>query len=77
MDLKSENDKILDDMIEDIENKIKIRLVDINELKYWRRIRNKVIHENLKIDRDKAEKGKEFFDEFYKKMYNAYMNYTI
>jgi hypothetical protein len=75
-DLKSENDKIIDDMIEDIGNKIEIRLVDINELKYWRRIRNKVIHENLKIDKDKAEKGKEFFDEFYKKMYNAYTKYT-
>ena len=64
-------------MIEDIGNKIEIRLVDINELKYWRRIRNKVIHENLKIDKDKAEKGKEFFDEFYKKMYNAYTKFTM
>jgi len=73
--LKSENDKIIDDMIEDIGNKIEIRLVDTNELKYWRRIRNKVIHDNLKIDKDKAEKGKEFFDEFYKKMHNAYVKY--
>ena len=76
-DLKSENDKIIDDMIEDIGNKIEIRLVDINELKYWRRIRNKVIHDNLKIDKAKAEKAKEFFDEFNKKMHNAYINYNI
>ena len=77
MDLKSENGKIIDDMIEDIGNKIEIRLVDINELKYWRRIRNKVIHDNLKIDKDKAEKGKEFFDELYKKLYNEYNKYTV
>lgn len=76
-DLKSMNDKIIDDMIEDIGNKIDIGLVDINELKYWRRIRNKVIHDNLKIDKDKAEKGKEFFDEFYKKLYNEYTKYTV
>ena len=76
-DLKSVNDKIIDDMIEEIGNKINLRLVDINELKYWRRIRNKVIHDNLKIDKDKAEKGKEFFDEFYKKLNSEYNKYTV
>ena len=76
-DLKSTNDKIIDDMIEDIENNIEISLVDINELKYWRRIRNKVIHQNLKIDKDRAEKGKEFFDEFYNKFCNSYTKYKL
>lgn len=76
-DLQSENNKIMDDMIEEISDKIGKRIVDINELKYWRRIRNKVIHENLKIDKNKAEKGKEFFDEFYKKLYDEYSNYSF
>jgi len=64
-------------MIEDIEKSIEISLVDINELKYWRRIRNKVIHENFKINKDKAEKGKEFFDELYNKFYNSYTKYKL
>ncbi|KKM62447.1 hypothetical protein LCGC14_1521620, partial [marine sediment metagenome] len=74
-DLKTENGKIIDDLIEDIVKKIEIPLVDINEFKYWRRIRNNIIHQNLKIDKDRADKGKEFFDELYRKMSKSYIKY--
>ena len=55
----------VDNIINEIERELNLELTDHEELKYWRRIRNKIIHEHLKIERDKAEKGKEFFDELY------------
>ena len=60
-----EKDLKVDDIIDRIEEKLHIKFTDYEELKYWRRIRNKIIHEHLKIEKDKAEKGKEFFDELY------------
>jgi len=55
----------VDEIIDRIEKKLEVKFTDYEELKYWRRIRNKIIHEHLKIERDKAEKSKEFFDELY------------
>ena len=55
----------VDNIINEIERELNLELTDHEELKYWRRIRNKIIHEHLKIEKDKAEKGKEFFDELY------------
>ena len=62
--LETEDVKV-DETIRQIELKLENELTDHEELKYWRRIRNKIVHEHLKIDKDKAEKGKEFFDELY------------
>lgn len=67
-ELKYENDMKVDDYISEIEKKVNETIGEPEEIKYWRRIRNKVIHENLKIKLDKAEKGKEFFDEIYGKL---------
>ena len=58
----------VDSIINGIERELNLELTDHEELKYWRRIRNKIIHDNLKIEKDKAEKGKEFFDELYKNL---------
>ncbi len=55
----------VDNIINEIERELNLELTDHEELKYWRRIRNKIIHEHLKIEKDKAEKGEEFFDELY------------
>ena len=55
----------VDSIINGIERELNLELTDHEELKYWRRIRNKIIHDNLKIEKDKAEKGKEFFDELF------------
>lgn len=64
-EFKHEDDKKVDDLISEIGQKLDRELVDEEEIKYWRRIRNKVVHQNLKIPLDKAEKGKEFFDEIF------------
>ncbi len=62
--LEGEDLKV-DNIINEIERELKLELTDHEELKYWRRIRNNIIHDHLKIEKDKAEKGKEFFDELY------------
>jgi len=67
-----DEDLKVDEIIDRIEKKLEVKFTDYEELKYWRRIRNKIIHEHLKIERDKAEKGKEFFDE----LYNNLMKYS-
>lgn len=64
-EFKHEDDKKVDDLISEVGQKLNRKLVDEEEIKYWRRIRNKVVHQNLKISLDKAEKGKEFFDEIF------------
>ena len=64
-DKKEGEDLKVDNIIAEIERELNLELTDHEELKYWRRIRNKIIHDNLKIEKDKAEKGKEFFDELY------------
>ena len=64
-DIQKENDFKVDDAISQIEEELDKKLVDFEELKYWRRIRNKIAHEHLEVDENKAEKGKEFFDELY------------
>ncbi len=68
-EFKHEDDKKVDDLINEIGIKINKKLVDYDELKYWRRIRNKVVHQNLKVSLDKAEKGKEFFDEIFDRLF--------
>ena len=60
-----DEDLKVDEIIDRIGKKLGVKFTDSEELKYWRRIRNKIVHEHLKIERDKAEKGKEFFDELY------------
>ena len=68
-EFKHEDDKKVDDLINEIGTELNKKLVDHDELKYWRRIRNKVVHQNLKVSIDKAEKGKEFFDEVFDKLF--------
>lgn len=67
--LEGEDVKV-DEIINQIESKLEKELTDHEELKYWRRIRNKIIHAHLKLDKDRAEKGKEFFDELYNNLSN-------
>ncbi len=67
--LEGEDVKV-DEIINQIESKLEKEFTDHEELKYWRRIRNKIIHEHLKLDKERAEKGKEFFDELYNNLSN-------
>lgn len=64
-DFKEENNLNFDDIIRSIEEKTNKKVVDFEELRYWRRLRNKIIHEHYKIEKNKAEKCNEFIDEFY------------
>lgn len=67
------DDLKVDDIINKIESQINKSLVDHEELKYWRRIRNKIVHDHAKIEKDRVEKGKEFFEEFFKNL-NKYLS---
>jgi len=63
----------VDDIINKIESQLNENLVDHEELKYWRRIRNNIIHKHAKIEKDNVEKGKEFFEALFKNL-NKYLS---
>jgi len=57
-----ENDLNLSEIIEAIEQKLGVNFVIVEELNEWRIIRNKIVHEHLKIDEKQAVKANVFFD---------------
>jgi len=71
--LKNNSNLKVDDIINKIESQLDENLVDHEELKYWRCIRNDIIHKHTKIEKDNVEKGKEFFEEFFKNL-NKYLS---
>lgn len=72
-EVENNDDLKVDDVINKIEIQLNENLVDHEELKYWRRIRNNIIHEHAKIEKDNVEKGKEFFEELFKNL-NKYLS---
>lgn len=52
----------IDDILYEIENKKNEKIVDHEQLKKWRRIRNRIAHDHVKIKEEKAIEAKEFFD---------------
>jgi hypothetical protein len=55
----------VDDLINEIEHKLNKKIVDHKKLKYWRRLRNDVIHKDIEVKKDQAEKGKTFFNDLF------------
>ncbi len=66
-ELTKENDLQLEDIFKKIEEKLNEKFVDYEELKNWRVIRNKIAHEHYKINKDKVERSKKFFDGLFDK----------
>jgi len=62
--LKFNNENKIDDIICQIEDEREKNIVDHNRFRYWKNIRNRVSHENFKLNKEQAEKGKDFFNEF-------------
>ncbi len=62
--LKFNNENKIDDIICQIEDEREKNIVDHNRFRYWKNIRNRVSHENFKLNNEQAEKGKDFFNEF-------------
>jgi len=57
-----ENNLNLTEIIEAIEQKVGVNFVIVRELNEWRIIRNKIVHEHLKIDEKQAAKANVFLD---------------
>lgn len=53
------------DTIKKIEKKLNVRSGKLKELNEWRKVRNKIVHQHLKVDRKKAEDAKQFFNQLY------------
>ena len=52
----------LSEVIEAIEQNLGVNFVIVEELNEWRIIRNKIVHEHLKIDEKQASKANIFLD---------------
>ena len=61
---ENKEDVNLSEILASIENKIGKNLNIIDDLHSWRKIRNDIVHEHLKIDQDTANRGGEFFRRF-------------
>ena len=64
-ELNKDNELKLDEIIIELNKGMESKLVDLKELRNWRKLRNKIIHEHFKLDKDKAMRGKEFLEELY------------
>jgi len=60
-ELERDDERKIDIVINQIEAETKKKVVDLDILDNWRNIRNKIAHENWKIDRNKAEQARSFF----------------
>jgi len=64
--IKDDDHPNLTEIIKKIENNLNIRSGILKELNEWRVVRNKIVHEHLKVDRKKAEGAKQFFNQLYR-----------
>ena len=64
--IKNDDQLNLTEIIKKIEKKLKIHSGILKKLNEWRLVRNKIVHEHLKVDRNKAESAKQFFNQLYK-----------
>ena len=58
------NNTVIEETVAKLEGHYSVKIVDKDELKYWRRLRNEIIHENRKIDAKTCERSRMFFKEF-------------
>lgn len=61
-------DALLEDLLREIEQSCNRSLIKNEEITKWRRIRNQIIHDNLKLEIKEYEKAQDFFDNMIKKM---------
>jgi len=66
-----ENKEInLDEILNFIEKVKNQKFIDYEQLNYWRNIRNKVVHENFKVDKQMSDKAKLFFEDLHSNLKN-------
>lgn len=65
MKSQSEDDFKLDETLKRIETMTGIKILDYEEFKFWRQLRNEIVHEHKKVSRDTLEKAKNFFSSLY------------
>ena len=62
--IKFNNENRIDDVIRQIEDELERNMVDHKKFGYWRNIRNRISHENYKINGEQAERGNIFLNNF-------------
>ena len=60
----------LDETLSKIENSLNEKILEYEELNYWRQIRNEIVHEHKKVSKDTMEKAKIFFTNLYSSLDN-------
>ncbi|MBD3338660.1 MAG: hypothetical protein GF353_06115 [Candidatus Lokiarchaeota archaeon] len=66
----------IQDLIEKIESKLNKKLNIIDEIHEWRKIRNKIVHEHFKVDKELAEKALGFFNRFNDKFTQIFYQFS-
>jgi len=68
--LNESNDLKIEDIIQKIEEKTKEKIVNYEELHKWRILRNKIVHDHIKIDENTLSEATAFFNEGVSKLEN-------
>ena len=55
----------LSDIIREIEQKLNMNSGILRKLNKWRRVRNRIVHEHLKVNKRKADEAMHFFNKLY------------
>ncbi len=74
-EISQENDLNLSQIISTIEEKINKKFGINNDLYKWRLKRNEIIHEHIKVDKNMADKAKNFFDIYANRLDEEFNNY--
>ncbi|MHA1756657.1 MAG: hypothetical protein ACTSVV_07805 [Promethearchaeota archaeon] len=65
-------DKKLHEMILEVEKQLNMNSGILEELNEWRKIRNNIIHDHLKVSKSKALEAEKFFNKLYR-LFNKYL----
>ena len=69
---ENKEDVNLSEILASIENKIGTQLNLTDDLHRWRKIRNDIVHEHLKIDQGTANQGGDFFRRYHETLLNIF-----
>ena len=65
-EIKDDEQPNLTEIIKEIKHSFRMNSGILKDLNNWRLIRNKIVHEHMKVNRKKAEEATQFFNNLYK-----------
>ncbi|MHA1344522.1 MAG: hypothetical protein ACTSQG_11080 [Promethearchaeota archaeon] len=75
--LNVSNDLKIEEIIQKIEEKTKCKMVNYEELHKWRKLRNRIVHDHIKIDENTLLEAKAFFDQTISKLKNSILKLKL